>query len=70
MYEDYDGMPLVLPNFVPAKCCLDFHAQAAVLNAETHGWIDEDEMEVLSYGSEGEYKDRPKLLLEKMDYEV
>jgi len=65
-YKDYDRMPLVFPNFVPAKRCLDFHARLAVLNAEREDWVDVGEVEVSSYGSEGEYKDRLELLLGKM----
>ena len=37
------------------------------LNAEREDWIGEGEVEVASYGSEGEYKDRLKLLSGKMD---
>lgn len=66
-YKDYDGMPLAFPNLAPAKRCLDFHARLAILNAESEGWINEGEVETSSYGSEGEYKDRLKLLLGRMD---
>ena len=66
-FEDCDGLPLTFPNLAPAKRCLDFHARLAVLNAEMEDWIDEGEVEVTSYGSEGEYKDRLELLLGKMD---
>ena len=65
-FEDCDGLPLTFPNLAPAKRCLDFHARLAVLNAEREDWIDEGEVEVASYGSEGEYKDRLKLLFGKM----
>ena len=65
-FQDCDGLPLTFPNLAPAKRLLDFHARLAVLNAEKEDWIDEGEVEVTCYGSEGECKDRLELLLGKV----